>query len=620
LDFVFMRRLPILRQPSVVVSSVIGAVLLIHAWLLASAAYQLAPVTTELGHLPSGISHWQLLRFDAYRVNPPLVRMVAALPVIFANPKTDWRPYNTDPLRRCEEGLGKHFAEANGAEVFWLYTLGRWACIPFSVLGGYICFVWAKALYGSVSGLVSCMLWCFCPMIVGHGALMMPDVASAALGAAAAYVFWKWMVRPSWSSAVEAGLVLGAAELAKTTLLIFYPLWCIAWLFHRVCNNKHLPVRWTRDIKMMATQACISVCVINAGYAFDGFGQQLGDYVFASNTLKGLTQPGNIAVHGNRFAGTMWASLPIPLPKDYVQGIDTQKADFEGGRPSYLGGTWSEHGWWYFYLYAASVKLPLGTLLLFGSAVAVLLVGGYRASLSDEMFLLIALVGITSLVSSEVGFSIHFRYIIPALPFMFVFSSRLATVVRNRRAMACVTGLLVLWTTVSSVSTHPHCLSYFNEVAGGPQHGHGYLLESNIAWGQDLLFLKQWHDSHPYARPFHLAIFSNIDPRLAGIEFTVPMLGRKRSVGPAAPKSDASVIPTAGWYAVDVNYLHQSPEGCPDGKGGLVSLNREGFDVSYFSQFEPVARVGWSIYIYYLSPAQLKQLDAAFEFRQGANP
>ncbi len=56
--------------------------LVIHTLLLAASAWMHSPTRDEWGHLPAGVSHWQLGQFDLYRVNPPLVRMVAALPVL----------------------------------------------------------------------------------------------------------------------------------------------------------------------------------------------------------------------------------------------------------------------------------------------------------------------------------------------------------------------------------------------------------------------------------------------------------------------------------------------------------------------------------------------------------
>ena len=59
----------------------------------------------------------------------------------------------------------------------------------------------------------------------------------------------------------------------------------------------------------------------------------------------------------------------MPLPKNYVLGVDLQKRDFESySQPSYLRGQFSPRGWWYYYLYALAVKVPLGTWLLVGLA------------------------------------------------------------------------------------------------------------------------------------------------------------------------------------------------------------------------------------------------------------
>ena len=109
---------------------------------------------------------------------------------------------------------------------------------------------------------------------------------------------------------------------------------------------------------MLVSRMLIGICVINLGYGFEGTFQRLGDYQFNSYTLTGL--PADSASYhpsGNRFANTWLAEVPVPLPKNYVQGIDLQKVDFETGMYSYLGGTWNDNGWWYFYIYAAAIKM-----------------------------------------------------------------------------------------------------------------------------------------------------------------------------------------------------------------------------------------------------------------------
>jgi len=68
---------------------------------------------------------------------------------------------------------------------------------------------------------------------------------------------------------------------------------------------------------------------------------------FPNPTLANVASTGG----GNRFKDLLPGSFPMPLPANYIQGIDTQRLDFERGLPSYLRGEWSEHGW-----YALSVN------------------------------------------------------------------------------------------------------------------------------------------------------------------------------------------------------------------------------------------------------------------------
>jgi hypothetical protein len=56
--------------------------------------------------------------------------------------------------------------------------------------------------------------------------------------------------------------------------------------------------------------------------------------------------------------------VPVPVPANYLRGIDVQKYDFEKGKWSYLRGEQKMGGWWYYYLYAMGVKMPAGTLFL----------------------------------------------------------------------------------------------------------------------------------------------------------------------------------------------------------------------------------------------------------------
>jgi len=206
-----------------------AALLLVQAGLLGYGAAVHSPCIDEVGHMAAGLSHWKLGRFDLYHVNPPLVRMVAVVPVLFADPKYDWSAYSEAPGSRSEFELGRQFIAANGERSFWFFTWARWACIPFSLLGGYICYRWARDLYGEWSGLLALTLWCFGPNILANGQMITPDMGATALGLTAAYFFWKWLKEPSWSLAILVGLAMGTAELTKTTWILLFALWPLLW-------------------------------------------------------------------------------------------------------------------------------------------------------------------------------------------------------------------------------------------------------------------------------------------------------------------------------------------------------------------------------------------------------
>ena len=497
--------------------------LAIHTGLLAYSAYVHSPTLNEPGHLVAGLSYWKFGRFDVYNVNPPLVKLVAALPVMAVGYHEDWSSYYSGLGARPEFGMGEDFVVANGERSFFLFMVARWACIPFSWIGGIVCYLWARDLFGRPSGVIACAIWCFEPNILTHSSLITSDAAGTALGLAACYTFWRWLKQPTWSQAALTGIVLGLAELTKTTLILFYPLWPLMWLVYRWSDRHAMAIRdWFREAGMLAARMLIGLYVLNLGYGFEGSLKPLGEYQFVSNLFTGKdASDQHSAFHiphsTNRFADSWLAAVPVPLPKNYLLGIDIQQKDFEDyDHPSYLQGEWRDQGWWYYYLYAAAIKVPLGLWALGAFAViAALPVRPTAYSLKpkassssprDLFILLFPPLVVFAVVSSKTGFSEHFRYVLPCFPFLFVWISGMfrnffdkedrvsLDCVQLRRRMfrtliASSSLTLLLWFATSSLWIYPHSLSYFSEAIGGPLSGPRHLLGSNVDWGQDLRYL-----------------------------------------------------------------------------------------------------------------------------------
>ncbi|MCI0739270.1 MAG: hypothetical protein L0Y72_09525 [Gemmataceae bacterium] len=123
----------------------------------------------------------------------------------------------------------------------------------------------------------------------------------------------------------------------------------------------------------------------------------------------------------------------------------------------------------------------------------------------------------------------------------------------NHCGRILVAGCLC-WAIGSSLYYYPHSLSYFNEIAGGPENGAEHLVDSNLDWGQDLFFLKKWYDAHPEARPFYLIYFGKFDPTAVGLQYGIP-----------EPSSQEL---GQGYYAVSQTLLKGYRYPVPDGRGG----------------------------------------------------
>lgn len=600
---------------------VVGSILIIHIGLLAWCATKCGPVQSEDAHLASGISHILLGRFDLYRVNPPLVRMVAALPALMLHPTTQWGRYFTGTQERCEYTVGSDFAYCNQPRTIWLVRIARWTCVVFSLCGCCICYLWAQQLFGKCAGVFALVLWCFSPYILGHASTIMPDAHAAAVGTAAVYCFWRWLKKPQWSEAIVAGVVLGLAELCKFTMLVLYPLFFLFFMVYQLSERKSLIQRgWMRQGTMFTLTLFVSICIINYGYLFEGTFTPLENFRFQSMLLSGRDSLPDIPPEGaNRFGDTWFGKFPVPLPVNMVQGIDTQRYDFERGLPSYLRGQWSGHGWWYYYLYALAIKVPLGTWCLVTLAIgATTLGGGCSASWRDEMVVFVSGLTILIFVSSQTGFSVHSRYVIPVLPFLFVWTSKVARVfelrpfTRKRLAMAATILAALAWSIGGSLAIYPHNLSYFNELAavlptssdslyskaiGSRNEEHGilstikyvltigslnaprHLLNSNIDWGQDLLYLKDWLDAHPTVKIDGLAYYGSYPAALVNIPET------------RMPPTSSDTGPRPGWYALSVNYIYSRDS-----------------QYRYFLCFVPEAMVGYSIYIYHITEGEANRV------------
>jgi hypothetical protein len=138
------------------------------------------------------------------------------------------------------------------------------------------------------------------------------------------------------------------------------------------------------------------------------------------------------------------------------------------------------------------------------------------------------------------------------------------------------------WYIGASCWIHPHYLAYFNELIGGPDNGYKYLVDSNLDWGQDLKGLKAFMREHGISR-INLSYFGSDAPERYGISYvrlpSFVLRGGDRQHKDSDPP---------GWYAISVSCLQ-----------GSYLMNRDLFEP--FKSLKPVAKIGYSIFIYDLN-------------------
>ena len=521
-------RSPDLRQTALPV--VLTILLAVHAGLLAYAATRHSPTLNEPGHLVAGLAMWEYGRFDVYRVNPPLTRLIAPLPVLLAGYRMDWTRFNDEPGARPEFELGAEFMKANGSRAHRLIVLARLSCIPFSLAGATFCFLWAKELYGATAGLASAAIWCFDPNILAHAELITSDAAAATTGVGASYCFWRWLNNRTWRRTIAAGVFLGLALAAKLSWILLPFLWpaiYLIWIWGEqgLCADQGKGGKCSA-LKMVA-MLLLSAYILNSFYLFNGSCTLLGRCDFVSDSLTG---PNSLAKPGNRFTGNWAGALPIPLPRDYLIGIDVQKRDLEReNQNSYLRGKWKSGGWWYYYLYGAAVKTPHGWQFLLLLSVLLLVFSREKKEWRDALVLLAPALCHLLLISSQSQVSHHYRYALCSTGILMVFCARpfrhlrsCVTPARQGGAVFAVASVALASSIASSLAVFPHTLTYFNEFSGGPSSGHYHMGHSNVDWGQDAFSFRDLANpgdgvasvqSTLYASCFDTALTASLKPR-----------------------------------------------------------------------------------------------------------
>ena len=415
----------------------------------------------EVTHLPSGYSYLVQHAVRYNQQHPPLIKEICALPLLLIGVKIP------GSFPDSEWNFGEEFLFSQDADkiLFW----GRLPAVLMSVALGLLNMCWATDLWGKSAGLFALFLYAFDPTITAHSQLVTTDIGVAFFSTLYLYSLRRYLSDPGWKRLCLAGLSLGMALGAKFSAIVLLPISVVLIMMGSWSSSVTSGVETARkgpvETKRMMTDKLL---------------KSLGA-LFMMLILAALF---------------LWIIYFCPNdPQFYLKGIKAVNQDHGKNPYFYLMGELKQGGWKYYLVVAWLVKTPI-PIILFLAAAFGLYLAHRRASLLEEAFLWVPFSGFL-IFYSLFGDDIGIRYLIPCFPFLLVFAARLVPSLQEMGRpfrVAFIAGLL--WLATEWVSIMPDHLSYFNQVAGGPENGIEWLDNSNVDWGQGLKQLRAYLQTH----------------------------------------------------------------------------------------------------------------------------
>lgn len=542
---------------------------LLFFWLALDSMVADSPTMDEQNHIARGLA---LLRTGDPRLSlehPPFTNMLGALPLLTLPEIT----LPTDHPSWTRPQGWYEFAEL----LLWQYNhdvtrmvfLARLPIVFLTIGLALTALRFARHLWGWLASLLAYVAILFDPNILAHGRYATTDLGGTLFVFLAAYALWRLWGRPHWDIGrlLWAALALGLAYSSKLSALAFAPLFALLAVLPLYGGS----AGWRDSVRRLAQYAIVSVLALVVIWVT--FGLQWGALQFAGPQLSQLN------------------SISAPMPT-FWSGVEQILLLSEGGRPSFLLGETSVSGFAAYFPVAFLVKTPFPALLLFALAIILLLV--FPADKMDRRratYLLLPAL-LYFVLSMQSGLNIGYRHLLPILPFLYVAGSgaaaRLVERVQSPRlpssARSLAVGGLVAALVVPTLLVHPHYLSFFNAMAGGPDNGYRILVDSNVDWGQDLFRLQTWMREHDVTR-INLSWFGSADPAYYGLQYDpLPGLPRHFDLWWDVPFDPSD--PRPGIYAISVSNLWELP------------LQEEKFVFPWFRRRPPDDRVAYSILIY----------------------
>jgi 4-amino-4-deoxy-L-arabinose transferase-like glycosyltransferase len=436
----------------------------------------------EGNHIFAGYYSWTHGDFGLNPEHPPLVKLLATVPLLGSNlksPALEERFFKEDAFLR-----GKEFLYQNDPDLILART--RSAVAILTLLTALVGFFATREMFGTGAAFIALALLAFDPNLLAHGALITTDVGLACFMFLSVYLFYRFVKSPSALRLIAAGVAVGLVLAVKHTGLLVLPILFLLTLCEIVFHLNRERAKAVRLIGSLALVTLIGCVVLWSFYKFRydarPSGLQLNPPLV--EYVKGLKPyeawPVSIAARFHL------------LPESYLYGLVDVKLT-ANYYTSYVLGKVYAHNVWFYFPVAFLIKSTIGVLILLLLTLGV--IATRRLNRGREILFLTVPIVFYLLVALTVGMNIGVRHIIVVYVFLYVIiGGAMWALIQKSRKWIYVVGVLLLVHAASSVRAFPNYLPYGNELWGGPSQTHKYLTDSNADWGQQLKSVKQYLD------------------------------------------------------------------------------------------------------------------------------
>ena len=203
------------QRSGIKIAAVLCLLLMLEFQLLYSVKQE--SLTFDEGdHIFSGYMSLKHHDFGLNPEHPPLVKMIAAIPLLGMNlhePQLQNRYFKNEAYLS-----GRDFIFQNDYDK--VIFRARMAASIFALLTALLAFLMAREMFGTGAGFIALVLIVFEPNFLAHGALVTTDTGAAAGLLASIYAFYRYVKSPSWGRVVVLGLAAGLFFIVKHSAVL----------------------------------------------------------------------------------------------------------------------------------------------------------------------------------------------------------------------------------------------------------------------------------------------------------------------------------------------------------------------------------------------------------------